>query len=82
VKKREADFLMRLANRAIPGSGRVVAAVTNLDKRIDALEKKVAGLDDAVDEQVSQLERRIDKLGEPKQHGPTEPRQPQEESSG
>ena len=73
MKKRDRDLLMRLANRTIPGAGRVVEAVTSLDKRIDDLEKKAAGLDDAVDEKVSQLERRIDELAEPKQHGAPEP---------
>jgi phosphate uptake regulator len=81
MKKSEKEFLMRLANRTIPGAGRVVEAVTGLDKRIDNLEKKVAGLDDTVDEQVSQLERRIDELAKPEEHGRTEPEQPQERGS-
>ena len=81
MKKRDRDLLMRLANRTIPGAGRVVEAVTSLDKRIDDLEKKAAGLDDAVDEKVSQLERRIDELAEPKQHGAREPGQPKDAGS-
>ena len=81
MKKRDRDLLMRLANRTIPGAGRVVEAVTSLDKRIDDLEKKAAGLDDAVDEKVSQLERRIDELAEPKKDGPPEPGQPKDAGS-
>jgi uncharacterized coiled-coil protein SlyX len=81
MKKSEWDFVMRLANRTVPGAGRVVQAVTSLDKRIDDLEKKVAGLDDAVDEQVSQLERRIDKLAEPEEHRRSTPAQRQERDS-
>ena len=81
MKKSEADFLMKLANRAIPGAGRVVEAVNSLDKRIDDLEKRVAGLDDAVDEQVSRLERGIDELAGPKQPAATEREQTPERPS-
>ena len=65
MKKRDVQFLMRLANRAVPGTGSLVEAVTSLDKRIDDLEKKVGGLDESVDKQVSKLERKIDDLVEP-----------------
>jgi uncharacterized protein with von Willebrand factor type A (vWA) domain len=73
MKQREQEFLMRLAERALPGSTRLVRAMGSLDKRIDDLEKKVACLDDSVDEQVSRLERGIDTLGESSKRRPTEP---------
>ena len=81
MKKSERDFLMRLANRTVPGAGRAVAATTSLDKRFDDLDKKLAGLDEAVDERVAQFERRIDELAEPEEHCRSTSAQPQERGS-
>jgi hypothetical protein len=81
MKKSERDFLMRLANRTVPSAGRVVDAVTSFDKRIENLDQKLAGLDDAVNERVAQLERRIDKLAEPEEHRRSTSAQPQERGS-
>ena len=78
MKQREQDFLMRLAERALPGSTRLVRAMGSLDKRIDDLEKKVAGLDETVDEQVSRLERGVDTLGEPRKLRTTQPEETSE----
>ena len=81
MNKGEQDFLMRLAERAVPGAGRLVRALGSLDERIDDIEKKVAGLDDVVDEKVSRVERRIDTLGESNERSTTEPRETKERGS-
>ena len=62
MAKSDRDFFMKFLDRAVPGSGRLIDSVDSLGDRIDDLQKKLDGVDGVVDERVSKLERRIDRL--------------------
>jgi hypothetical protein len=62
MAKGREDFFTRLADRAVPGAGRLIRAVDSLEQGIESLEKKVGGLEGATDKRVSQIERGIERL--------------------
>jgi hypothetical protein len=69
-----------LADRAVPGAGRVIKAVSSLDDGLVSLEKKVGGLDDAVERGLSALEQAIEGLsGSTTTERPVEPSSPASE---
>ena len=59
---RNQDLFSKLLDRSFPGASRVVKVIDGLGDRIDDLQKKVEGLDGAVDRKVDDLERRLDRL--------------------
>jgi hypothetical protein len=59
---RRRHFFTALAERAIPGAGRLISAVDSLDGRIENLEKKLDGVEGAVDKRLSQIDHGIERL--------------------
>jgi len=71
MAKGNQDFFAKLFDRAVPGARGLLDAVDKLPDRIDDLQKKLGEVDGAVGDRVSELERRIDKVG--KRHPPAAP---------
>ncbi len=70
------ELLTWLADRAVPGAGRVIKAVSSLEDGMESFEKKAGGLDDAVEKRLSAIERGIDKLSRPTTERPVKPSSP------